>query len=558
MGAATRSMALAVAAGLVAAAIAMSSADAGPGPGDLLPDLVSDPPSNLELATDAAASGDRMLLRFASYIHNTGQGAAELRGSRSSTAAAMSVAQRVFDGAGSWRDSPSAGTMVYEDADGHNHWHLKRAARYSLWNSARTAEVAPSMKAGFCLEDSQRIDSYGPRAAAYGGSLNTSFCEQGRANALGVLHGVSPGWRDVYPSTLAFQWVDVSLVQPGDYWLRADVDPDGVVVESVEGNQAAWAGAATTIPGYVAQPVDGGQIDPGTSATVTLRGLRFGDAGAAAYRIESGPAHGSLDVAPGTSLNSPTVAYTPAAGFRGSDSFAYSVRDSTSAFPRSPATATVTVRVGVPPSAATLRISGAPATVVAGTSVQLAATVTNGPADVVWSVDGVRGGSGPSGTITAQGLYTAPVRPPGTGAVAIAARIPENGAYDERRVQIVPAPPARPAPLPSGSRADRTTRGRLTKPDVMRVGRRLIVGVVSRRRGTVRLTAYADGRSLGACATRLPAGRRFTCRLRIPRAIARDAAFHVVAELRIRGRVVAVKTRTVELDRVGAAGHGPH
>ena len=43
----------------------------------------------------------------------------------------------------------------FESADGHNHYHLKYAAEYSLWNSQGTAQVALAQKtqAGFCLED---------------------------------------------------------------------------------------------------------------------------------------------------------------------------------------------------------------------------------------------------------------------------------------------------------------------------------------------------------------------------------------------------------------------
>jgi hypothetical protein len=519
----------------------------------VLPDLVADAASDFVLATDATGAADRLLLRFTSYVHNAGQGAVEIRGSRTSAAAAMTASQRVFDGAGGWRDEPSPARLVYEDADGHSHWHLMHAARYSLWNSARSAEAAPAMKAGFCLEDSEHVDAHGPGARVYGIVLNHYFCEQGRPNALSVFQGVSQGWRDVYVNTLAFQWVDVSSVQPGSYWLRSDVDPDGVVLESAEGNQAAWAPAPTTIPGYVALPVDGGDVRPGPAASVTLGAQRFGDVGAVVYRIDSGPAHGSLDVATGSSVQSPTILYEPQPGFHGADSFTYSARDSTSTFPRSPATATVTLRVAAPPTP-TVQISGAPEAVVARTSVQLTATVTNGPPGVAWSVDGAAGGNATSGTITPDGLYTAPAKPPSAGAVTIAAHIAGGSAYDERRVRIVPAPVPRPAPLPQapGSRPGRPrARGQLTNLEVVRVGRRLILTTTPRRPGVVRLTAYARGRSLGSCSTRTPGGRRFTCRLRIARAVRTSAPIRVVASLRVNGRVVAVKTR-----RLASIPHG--
>src|SRR5947209_715111 len=56
-------------------------------------------------------------------------------------------------------DESSAGETIYVSADGHHHWHLQRVAKYSLWNSAKTAEAAPAQKVGFCLEDSQHVET---------------------------------------------------------------------------------------------------------------------------------------------------------------------------------------------------------------------------------------------------------------------------------------------------------------------------------------------------------------------------------------------------------------
>ncbi len=54
---------------------------------------------------------------------------------------------------------------------------------------------------------------------------------------------------------LAFQWVDVTRVQPGIYRLRAEADPDGAVREEQEANSPSFGEVASTITGYVAQPV---------------------------------------------------------------------------------------------------------------------------------------------------------------------------------------------------------------------------------------------------------------------------------------------------------------
>ena len=43
--------------------------------------------------------------------------------------------------------------VLFETADGHDHFHLMRAMRYSLWTTDKTAQVAPGQKVGFCLYD---------------------------------------------------------------------------------------------------------------------------------------------------------------------------------------------------------------------------------------------------------------------------------------------------------------------------------------------------------------------------------------------------------------------
>src|SRR5688500_9283964 len=131
-------------------ALAPASATAAP----QLPDLVADPALFPELQNYSDSSGTRLLLRFDGFVHNKGAGAAEMRGSGRVGTEMTSVKQRIFDSNGTFVDqaAPRA-TLRYENGDGHRHWHLGQAARYSLWNSTKTAEVAPAQKVGFCFQD---------------------------------------------------------------------------------------------------------------------------------------------------------------------------------------------------------------------------------------------------------------------------------------------------------------------------------------------------------------------------------------------------------------------
>ena len=113
-------------------------------------------------------------------------------------------------------------------------------------------------------------------------------------------------------------------------------------------------------------------------------------------------------------------------------------RSTSSPFPLSPPAATVTIADARP----SVAISGAPASLVAGTSVQLTAAVTNLPAGVTWSAT--------AGTISRTGLYRAPATPPAGGAVTVRAASAANPAVaGEARIRIVPPRKRTAKPDPS-------------------------------------------------------------------------------------------------------------
>ena len=449
----------------LAAGVQAPAASAAP----ILPDLVSDAPGqSIPPETYTDSQGTRLLVRFDGFVHNAGQGQLELRASNRSGDTMQTVVQRVRDSAGGTTDmtrSPIP-TVKYESADGHNHWHLKNAVRYSLYNNAKTALVAPSMKVGFCLIDGEPVDAHAPPQPFYSPTDN-QFCRREQPAATDVYMGISPGWRDVYGRELPFQWIDISDVAPGSYWLRADADPDDVVIEANEANGGAYGAFPTVVNGYNATPVSvGGTIPASGATTITLASQRFdddwaGSPGAVQYKIVTAPAKGTLDKAVGQWFTGTTVRYTPRSGQSGADSFTFAARDGTSAYPRTPRTAAVTLTIksggilcglfGCRSAAASaqsssLAISGAPQQSYAGTATPLQATSSDSSSrNVRWSVNGIEGGDGSVGTISTDGLYEAPATPPAGDEVVIAA-VADDGATSTQRMRIVEPPAPRPAP----------------------------------------------------------------------------------------------------------------
>jgi hypothetical protein len=510
---------------------------------EALPDLVADPPRwpFLEQYTDTG--GTRLLLRFDGFIRNAGAGAAEMRGSARTGLVMGTVDQRIFNTDSSWTDeSQPAAQIQFEPEDGHDHWHLREAARYSLWNLAQSAEVAPAMKVGFCLTDSERMDANAPADPVYTTST-IRFCEHHDPNVAGVYMGISPGWRDLYDSGLAFQWVDVSDVSPGRYWLHAQVDPNNVIRESDELNPPAVSENSPIVPGYVAEQVTQQGLESGAPATVTLASDSWGAPGARQFRVESPPAHGTLGVAAGTWFDGPAITYTPDAGYEGSDSFSFSARDSSSQFPVHPVIATVAL--GVERAQQAVAISGAPAQLYTGTSAQLSSTVTHGPPQVTWSVGGVVGGNATLGKISATGLYHAPAKAPPGGRVAIRAT-GSSGAFAEVKVAVVKAPPGTPAPGSDGSPDPNgpVLTPLLSVPRLAAHGRTITTSTIPGRGGVVETVARVGSRRIALCRTKSPARRRVACKVSVPRRYSVRSVLFVM-KLRVAGKVLKTQTARV-------------
>ena len=601
----------------------------------LLPDLVADPPDGVELSdsTNSTTHVTSMLLRFNGYIHNKGPGAVDFRGSRVASqlspakerrvkeaeekreplgspeieaelaATAMKTFQRLFttkEGEEETNierahvDETSPAELIYSSADGHNHWHLQRAAKYSLWNATKTAEVAPAQKVGFCLDDSQHVETNkGPSSPVYSDEVPPfrEFCQQYHPNATSLFEGISPGWRDIYRSNLAFQWVDASSVLPGEYWLREDVNPLGVVKETGGANVPVYATKATITPGFdaLAQALSTGSEE---AKSITLSSKAWGDSATPKYAIASQPKHGTL-----SAISQGEVVYTPNAGYSGVDLFTFSAADPTSEFPTSPAVATVSVEVGEPAKIASVAIEGAPESMISGTSVQLSVHVANDSPTVTWAAS--------AGSITQEGLFIAPSVPPASGSVTVSATT-AKGAKDARTIAIVAPPPPEPAPeapaverpaetptsetplrknppseaptttgsstssgngaalgqLPSsgtgGALGERSSRARIAvdRPTIMRLGRSLVMSALPTGPGAIRLSAFLGARRLGTCVALTPADRSFTCRIPLGKRVSTRARIRVQATLRD-GSTVAKSVRAaapVEPMRMNAGG----
>jgi lysyl oxidase len=497
----------------------------------LLPDVVSDPP-RADGAPDVQDDGQgaRLLLRLDGYVHNAGRGPLEIRGSNPSGGAVNlmgTVNQRVYDDGGGSSDitHAPAPSLIYETNDEHEHWHLMHAMRYSLWSKDRSVEVAPVQKVGFCLEDSQSIEPWAPGRRYT--SQTDNFCGWKSPNKRTVYMGVSAGWRDVYDSSLAFQWVDISDVPPGEYWLRADADPNGVIAESNEVNPGAYESDLSIVDGHRADPVAVGTVPALGTTPITLAATTFADQyggspGPRQFQIVTPPAGGTLDQPTGAWFSAGQVRYTPKPGFSGPDTFTVAARDASSPFPRTPPSAAVTLTVAgaagglqaQSTAAGLLGISGAPRSVYTSSTTRLRATGPGVAQGVTWSASA---GKSSAGRISPTGVYRAPASVPRGGTVTISARS-ATGASGKVTIRVRAKPRRRSAP---GLKAPPAPRHGLSKIRLGRHSRSLIAAVSSAQSGRVRFTMKRDGRRFGSCSMVVRKRGSATCTARIPARISR-------------------------------------
>jgi hypothetical protein len=609
---------LLVLAGLLAATVVPATGAEGD---ELLPDLVAEPVGQADTTatTDTIDGQTRLLLRFTSYVRNVGAGPLEVTGvnpvnGRISGAGLNQVLTHNHDtdadGALDKTPAPLPGAeLKYETSDLHNHWHFQRAARYSLWNDAKSAEIDASSKVGFCFLDIGHGDpNYDPAVDApihfkYDGFVAPKTFGSSTSNCLAHLPsfpspnddvvpqrtqvdmGISTGWRDVYERTLPFQYIDVSNLQPGHFWLRSQVDPDNLLRESNDANTAVFASARSTVPGYIAKPI--GNVNPfqvsgvkESTSTITLSQTSFRNTaagtpllGAPRYKIVEQPEHGTVAPPAGVVPDAQgwfagdKVIYKKDGSYNGPDDFKFAVKQATSQFPLNPASAAVILQVGSGNGDTSVGISGAPAWLYTGQGAALTAAV-NPDEDPTWAVDGIPGGDVTVGTIDSKGFYKAPAKVPADGKVRITATA-ADGAFDavEIPIRARPVPPPTPdlpdPPLPPAgpTPGNPTTPVKpLSKPLIARNGRRLVVKFMPGKTGKLSITVRRKGKRVASCKVGVVRARAATCRFTLKKSKVKKLTgrLSVSGKLTVRGRTVAVRRTTVSLKvRASSAKIGP-
>ena len=215
---------------------------------DHLPNLRTRIPSQLRISLEDG----RKLLRFSNVVVNGGQGPLEVRPENDPSTGLTDAFQDIYthdpDGTLIFKYDRPVGTFVFHPE--HDHWHFEAFATYALHAVAEDGSIGAQLtadqdKVSFCLSDTQ-VANRNLRYFSDRTYISDTACGQSGTQ------GISVGWADKYGYRLFGQWVDVTDVPDGTYWLVSTADPMDLLDETQEGDNAnavkiAIAGSTVTL-----------------------------------------------------------------------------------------------------------------------------------------------------------------------------------------------------------------------------------------------------------------------------------------------------------------------
>mgnify|MGYP001609465181 CR=1 FL=1 len=203
---------------------------------ELLPDLSTSSWRLLSAQVDTTTIPGHELLRFSNSIRNRGRGPLELRGG-TVVGDKQEVFQRIFKRDRSYTDQ-LVGTFIHHPT--HQHVHFEGFAQYRLRKMTEQGDVGEIIvqadKTSYCVRNSIIFNPF-----KRGFRIKNAY-----KNCDSTVQGIGVGRADLYKSDVNGQWVDMTSVAAGNYWLESEVNPDHNIVESNYGNNIARVGICWT------------------------------------------------------------------------------------------------------------------------------------------------------------------------------------------------------------------------------------------------------------------------------------------------------------------------
>ena len=212
---------------------ALKRADVDPA-ADGLPDLAALPSTYIEAVVDERGHD---VLMFGATVWNKGPGPLVVEGFRRRGDDLMDAYQYLYDD-GEVVRKLDAGTLEYDNRDGHDHWHFTDFARYRLLDASRDVAVR-SRKEAFCLAPTDAIDLTLRNANWSPGETGLqSAC--GGPSSIWIREILDVGWGDTYQQSVPGQSFNISDLPNGVYYVEVQTNPQNNLREVTRANNTAY------------------------------------------------------------------------------------------------------------------------------------------------------------------------------------------------------------------------------------------------------------------------------------------------------------------------------
>ena len=199
------------------------------------PDLASLPAWGMSVQNQRRTG--RSYLAFGATVWNRGPSPLVVEGFREPNVEIMRAYQYFYrDGIKVGR--APAGRLEYDHDKGHDHWHFRDFARYSLLDSDKS-QIVRSAKEAFCLAPTDMIDLtvLGAALRPWLTGLGTAC---GEPDSLWIREVLQAGWGDTYTQYRPGQSFNITNLPNGKYFVEVRANPDGRLIEVTDSNNVAY------------------------------------------------------------------------------------------------------------------------------------------------------------------------------------------------------------------------------------------------------------------------------------------------------------------------------
>jgi Lysyl oxidase len=205
------------------------------------PDLRSLPAWGISLEPgtnpETGEADGKWYVNFGATVWNGGTSPLLVDGFRRTGTDLMDAYQYFFDAKGNQVGSVAAGTMEWDNREGHKHWHFTDFAQYNLLSGDKKLAVR-SGKEAFCLANTDAVDYTIPNAKwrPENTDLSTSC---GGNTAVAVREVLDIGNGDTYSQSRPGQSFEVTDLPNGTYYIEVKANPVNKLAETSTANNTS-------------------------------------------------------------------------------------------------------------------------------------------------------------------------------------------------------------------------------------------------------------------------------------------------------------------------------